>query len=85
MFASARGRHQIAHVARPGGADVDAVEGIGEHAHDRGERREQHELACDAAHFRARRHQVDKCTAANEEQRVLARAKEVPQPDVIWD
>ena len=54
-----RQQHQVAHVARPGRADIDAVIGKGEHAEQRRKDDERQIIARDAAHVHARRHDVD--------------------------
>ena len=54
-----RRQHQVAHVARPGRADIDAIKGKGEHReHGRGNH-EQEEVARDTAHVTTRGHDVD--------------------------
>src|SRR5262245_14108909 len=71
-----RDDHQIAHVARPGRADIDAVEGVGGDAHDGRERGEQHELPCRLAHIGAGADGVDQRRTDQEKEERRRRAEQ---------
>ena len=64
-----RQQHHVAHVARPGRADEDAVHLEGDHAGERRQRRPDEIAPRRLAHLRRRRHQVDERWAEREIER----------------